>query len=137
MWRVGIGNQQHVAFVDRRPAADRRAVHAEAFFEGIFGQLVDGIGNVLPQSGQVGEAQIEHLGSVFLGELQNGLCISHWLLLCKSERRPDVLSRTRSGTLSGGRILSLGRSEETASLLQSYQRSCSDSNESKMSARTG
>ena len=69
---VGIGNQQHVALVDRRPAADAGAVHAEAFFERRLAQLVDGIGNVVLQSRQVGEAEIEQLGFVLLRELQDG-----------------------------------------------------------------
>ena len=56
-----IGNQQHVAFVDRRPAADRRAVDAEAGFEGILGQLADRVRHVLLQAGEIGEAQVELL----------------------------------------------------------------------------
>ena len=68
---VGSGNQQHVAFVDRRPAANAGSVDAEAFFEGIFVELADGIGNVLLQTGQIGEAQVELLGFVFLGVFED------------------------------------------------------------------
>ena len=32
-----VRDQEHVAFIDRRPTADGRAVHAETFFERIFG----------------------------------------------------------------------------------------------------
>ena len=70
---AGIGNEQHVALVDGGPSANARTVDAEAFFEGVFGQLADGIGDVLLQTGQIGEAQI-HLVHFFLfGKLQHFL----------------------------------------------------------------
>jgi hypothetical protein len=50
----------------------------KAFLERIFGQLVDGIRNVLPQAWQVREPEVEQLGSVLFRELQDGLWISHW-----------------------------------------------------------
>ena len=31
-----VRNEKHVALIDRRPAADARAVDAEAFLEGVF-----------------------------------------------------------------------------------------------------
>ena len=44
----GIGNEEHVAFIDRRPTANGRTIHAESFFERIFGQLANRVRNVLP-----------------------------------------------------------------------------------------
>ena len=70
-----IGNQQHVALIDRRPAADA-TVQAEAFFEGLFVQLADGIGDVLLQAGQIGEAQIELLDVVLLREFETSFGFS-------------------------------------------------------------
>src|SRR5260370_33719740 len=81
-------DQPHVAFVDRRPAANGRAVHAEAFFEGILGQLVDRIRNVLPQAWQVGEAEVKDFGSVFLRKLQDSFCICH--LECSFKKSGDT-----------------------------------------------
>ena len=43
-----IGNREHVGLVDRLPAADRRAVEAEAVFEDAFVEVVDRVGAVLP-----------------------------------------------------------------------------------------
>ena len=68
---VRIGDQQHVAFVDRRPAADARSVHAEAFFEAALVQLADRVGNVMLQARNIGEPQIELLGIVLLGKFQH------------------------------------------------------------------
>src|SRR5262249_16204517 len=56
---AGNGNQQHVALVNGRPAADRRAIHAEAVFKAVLGELLDGIRNVMPQSGEVGKTQVQ------------------------------------------------------------------------------
>ena len=32
----GIGNEEHVALIDRRPAADARTIYAETVFKRIF-----------------------------------------------------------------------------------------------------
>ena len=74
---VGIGDEQHVALMDRCPAANRGAVHAKAFFERRFAQLLDGIGNMVPETGKVGETEVEQLDSVLFDKLQNCLGISH------------------------------------------------------------
>ena len=83
---AGIGNQQHVALVNGGPAANGGAIHAEALFKRIFRELVNGVGNVVPQAGEVGEAEVEQLDSIFLHELHHGLGIglriSHETLLC-------------------------------------------------------
>ena len=69
----GIGNDQHVAFVDSGPAANARAVDAEAIFERLLFEHGDGIGDVLAQARQVGKAQIELPGIVLLGKFENFL----------------------------------------------------------------
>ena len=73
--RGGIGNQQHVAFVDRRPAANARAVHAETLFERADVQLAHRIGNMVLQAGDIGKPEIELLGVVLLGKFQHFLRI--------------------------------------------------------------
>ena len=82
-----IGNEQHVALVNGRPAANGRAVHAEALFERGLAELVDGIGNVMPKSGKVREAQVQQLDVVLLHEFQDTLRVSHGMLLCAPQVR--------------------------------------------------
>ena len=81
MYVAGIGNQQHVALVNGCPAADGRAIHAEALFEGRFAKLPDGIRNVVPEPGNIGETQVKDLHVVLLDECHDclgiGLGISH------------------------------------------------------------
>ena len=68
---VGIGDQQHVGFVNRLPAANRAAVKAEAVLEGVFFQFADRVADVLPEAGKIGEAKIENFCVVFCGEFKN------------------------------------------------------------------
>ena len=82
--RVRIGDEQHVALVDGRPAANGRTVHAEALFKRGLAELVDGVGNVVPKSGKIREAQIQQLDVVLLHEFQDTLRVSHGMLLCAS-----------------------------------------------------
>ena len=56
-----LGNHEHVAFVDRLPAADAGAVKAQTFLEDILVQLVHGNREVLPDSGEVHEPQVHGL----------------------------------------------------------------------------
>ena len=72
---AGIGDEQHVALVNGCPAANGRAVHAEAFLEGRLAQLIDRIRNVVPKSGKIGEAQVEDLDIILLHEFQDFLRI--------------------------------------------------------------
>ena len=53
--RLGLRHQQHVALVDRLPAADAGAVEAEALFEYFFREFGHRHGKVLPLSGEVAE----------------------------------------------------------------------------------
>src|SRR5215471_10430550 len=70
---VGVGNEQHVALVDGGPSADARSINPEARFKRIFGELADGIGNVLLEAGQISEAQIDLVSFLLSGKLQNFL----------------------------------------------------------------
>ena len=79
--KVAVWLQQHVALVDAGPAADRRAVNAESIFKKSLRQLRDRIGDVVPEAGNIGEAQVENSCVVLLRELKNGLGISHPELL--------------------------------------------------------
>src|SRR5882724_6134172 len=92
-WRLGegihdepvrIGDQEHVALVNGRPAPNRRAIHAEAVFEGRLLELLNGIGNVVPQSRKIGEAQVEHARAVLLGKLQDCFSVGHPVLPLQS-----------------------------------------------------
>jgi hypothetical protein len=59
----GVGHEEHVRVLDRLPAADRRAVEAEALVEG---RLVEGSNrqrDVLPGAEQVAELEIDHRGA--------------------------------------------------------------------------
>ena len=47
-----VRDQQHVAFVDRGPAADAGTVHSESVLEGALIHFVDGIGDVMPMPGR-------------------------------------------------------------------------------------
>ena len=60
-----VRDHQHVALVDRLPAADRRAVEALAVFERALVDEIDGVRAVLPGSGPVGEPQVHHDGTLF------------------------------------------------------------------------
>ena len=68
--RLRIRNQQHVAFVDRRPAADARSVHSKPVLEAALVELAHRVGNVMLQARNIGEPQIQLLGIVLLGKFQ-------------------------------------------------------------------
>ncbi len=68
---VRIGNQEHVRFIDRRPAADGRTVDAEAIFEGFLFQLRDRIADVMGKPRDVCEAQIYLFGFMFFREIEH------------------------------------------------------------------
>jgi hypothetical protein len=70
-----VRDEQHVALVDGRPTADAGSINAETLFKRVWGELADGIGDVLLQTGQIREAQI-HLAHFFaFRKLQNFLGI--------------------------------------------------------------
>ncbi len=72
--RGRVRHQQHIALVDGRPAADAGAVDPESVLERALIQLMDGKGYVVPQAGQVGEANVDHLHLVALGQCQYFFC---------------------------------------------------------------
>jgi hypothetical protein len=117
--RAGIGDQQHVAFVNGRPAPNGRAVHTEALFEGGFRQLVDGIRNVLPKARQVGESEVQHLDSVLFRELQDTFRISHGLLLLLPGSAPAMTLYRIPARVVNTRKLMWGWSGKLSCLLQS------------------
>ena len=59
--RLGLRHDEHVALVDRLPAADAGAVEAEAVLEHVLVELVDGDREVLPEAGKVHEPQVDRL----------------------------------------------------------------------------
>ena len=59
--RRRVGHEQHVRLGDPLPAANRRAVEAEAVVEGRFVEGPDREGHVLPGSEQVAELEVHHL----------------------------------------------------------------------------
>ncbi len=78
--RLRLRHHQHVALVDRLPAADAGAVEAQAVLEDVLVQLVDGDGEVLPQAGKVHEPQVDRLDVLFPAQRQNFFGC-HWSLL--------------------------------------------------------
>ncbi len=68
---IRIRNEQHIALVNRCPAANTRSVDAEPIFEGILLELGNGIRNVLRNTRQVRESQIELASFFLLGKLQH------------------------------------------------------------------
>ena len=75
--KTGVGHEQHVALVDGGPAANGRTVDPEAVFEGRFRQLLDGVGDVMPEAGQISEAEVQNLRVVLFGEVEDVLGISY------------------------------------------------------------
>ena len=93
-----IGNQEHVALVDRRPTADARSIHAEALFEAAFVNLAHRVRNVMLQTRNVGEPQVELLGIVLLGKFQHFFRIHLYLLRISADRRTlDAAARKPLG----------------------------------------
>ena len=68
--RVRVGHEDHVRLLDLLEAADRRAVEAETLVEGIGAELVQRRREVLHQSWQVTEAEVDDLDSLVLGQGQ-------------------------------------------------------------------
>ena len=75
---TGIRLQQHVALMDPRPGPYGGTINSKACLERGFGELLDGIGNVVPQSRNVGETEIQYPGFMFLGEIEDTVGVRHW-----------------------------------------------------------
>ena len=67
--RLGVRDQQHVAFLDLLVAPDARAVEPEPVGEHVVRQLPRGEREVLPDSRKVDESQIDDLNLGFFSEL--------------------------------------------------------------------
>ena len=76
---LGLRHDEHVGLVDRLPAADAGAVEAEAVLEGRFFEHGGRDGEMLPQAGEVHEAQVDGLDFLFTDERKDffrGHCVN-------------------------------------------------------------
>src|SRR5207253_5489432 len=73
---VRIRHQQHVRFVDRRPAAQTGTVKAEPVLERLFGKLVDRERQVMPGPDQISETNID-VGRLFIGRKLQHIIDTH------------------------------------------------------------
>ena len=71
--RIGLRQEEHVALVDRLPAADAGAVEAEALFEDFFVELRNGNREVLPDAGEIHEAHVDGFDIAFAAHRQDRL----------------------------------------------------------------
>ena len=97
-----LRHHQHVALVDRLPAADAGAVEAQAVLEDVLVELVDGNGEVLPNAGEVHEPQIDGLDILFPTQRQY-LFGSHELVL-SSKRGCLILGAVYTFWSASGRV---------------------------------
>ena len=99
---VRVGHEDHVRLLDLLEAPDRRAVEPEPFLERIGTQLVRRRGEVLHQSRQVTEPEVNDLDALVLRQCQDfiGCAFLHRLLLSDTDRRKLIggPSRCRGGT---------------------------------------
>ena len=75
--RFRIGHEDHVARFDALPAVHGRTVEGLAVFEGVFGELMGGHGDVLFLAAGIGQAVVDELDVVVLDHLQNVCGRSH------------------------------------------------------------
>src|ERR1700682_579917 len=64
--RIGIGDQQHVRFVDRSPSPNRAGIEPKPILERTLFQFADRVAHVLPDARYVNKSKIENLRAVFL-----------------------------------------------------------------------
>ncbi len=69
--RLRNRHDEHVRLIDGLPAADAGAVKAQAFFKHRFVQRVGGDGEMLPETGEVHETQIDRLDFLLADQSQN------------------------------------------------------------------
>jgi len=69
--RARVGNDQHVAFLDLLKPADRRAVEPDPVLKTVAVERARRHTEVLPQTGKIGEPQIDHRDLVVLDRLQD------------------------------------------------------------------
>jgi hypothetical protein len=71
--RRGVGNQQHVAFVDLLPTTDARSVKPLAVQKSVFSQTANGNRGVLPRPDEVHKTQINRTNALFAAQRENFL----------------------------------------------------------------
>jgi hypothetical protein len=86
---AGSGKHEHVGGVDRLPAADRRAVEAEALGEDLLGQFGDRNGKMLPGPVDVAELEVDDFDVLGFGQGENFFG-SHNIKLRPSPSIPDA-----------------------------------------------
>src|SRR5262249_12984310 len=101
--RFRHGENEHVGFVDGLPAADRRAVEAQALLERALFQLAGRDGEMLPQAGEIHETKVNGLHLVFFDQAEYFLGIHSVLLNEAQPRTPAKLITSDSGRLYGSR----------------------------------
>ena len=85
--RLGLRHHEHVALVDRLPAANAGAVEAQAVFEHVLCQLVDRNREVLPDAGKIHEPQVDRLDVPFRGTAPRLLWVSRFVpFVCGHDR---------------------------------------------------
>ena len=68
---IWVGDDEHVARLDRLPSADRRSVDAESVFKrSLVLELRDGNREMLPLAEQIDKFDIDHHGTLVLDHLQ-------------------------------------------------------------------
>src|SRR5204863_4984572 len=72
--------------MDGHPAADGRPVETETFVEYGLGQLGDRDAEVLPESHEIHELQVDHHGLLVLGKPQDVLRLRHRLFSYGSDK---------------------------------------------------
>ena len=110
---VRLRHHEHVALVDGLPAADARAVEAQAVFEHVLRQLADRNGEVLPQAGKVHEPQVDRLDFFFAAQGQDFLGSD--LVAFIPEHGENSLPRVGIGPHGGPRRGPLRREERESS----------------------
>ena len=102
--RVRLRDEQHVGLVDRLPAADARAVEADAVLEDVLVEHLGRDGEVLPQAGEVHEAEVDGLDLALAEEGQDfagragGFASGHELP--RSLQADSVVLRERGGEVA-------------------------------------
>ncbi len=98
--RIRVRHQQHVGFLDLLEAADRGSVEAEALFERLLVELVERHREVLHQTGEVREPDVDELGAALLAKLQDvGRTCCHVRASLQGVRDRSLIA---AGTLAKG-----------------------------------
>ena len=99
--RLRLRDHQHVALIDRLPAADAGAVEAEAVLEDVLVELVDGNREVLPQAGEVHKPQIDGFDILFPAQRQDFFGCHESVLSSGNQIRGEAAAHDASPVLLG------------------------------------